>query len=102
MQQYSKRAGTSSRIIIPPPRRQFAIAGWGLARIDGVGFFYLQRGTWVYGWWAGEGCIGESADGWRRGVLILGESYGFKALHFENQEPQMNADERRFIVTGVE
>ncbi len=30
----------------------------------------------------------------------MGEYYSFKALHFENQEPQMNADERRFIVTG--
>jgi len=28
------------------------------------------------------------------------EIYGFRALHFENQKPQMNADERRFIVTG--
>ena len=52
------------------------------------------------GWWAGEGCIGESADGWRREVLILGESYGFKALHFENQEPQMNPYERRYLVNG--
>jgi len=28
------------------------------------------------------------------------EIYGFRALHFENQKPQMNVDERRFIVTG--
>ncbi len=30
----------------------------------------------------------------------MGESYGFKALHFEKYKPQMNADERRFTATG--
>ncbi len=38
--------------------------------------------------------------GWREGGFNFGESYGFKTLHFENQEPQMNPCERRFIVTG--
>ena len=28
------------------------------------------------------------------------ESYGFKALHFENKKPQMNPCERRFEATG--
>ena len=26
------------------PLRLFAIVGWGLACVDGMGFFYLQRG----------------------------------------------------------
>jgi hypothetical protein len=30
--------------------------------------------------------------GWRVGGFDFGESYGFKALHFDNQEPQMNSD----------
>ncbi len=36
----------------------------------------------------------------REGDFNFEESYGFKALHFEDYEPQMNADERRFIATG--
>ncbi len=36
----------------------------------------------------------------REGGFNFGESNGLKALHFENQKPQMNADERRFTATG--
>jgi hypothetical protein len=50
-------------MITPPPRRLFAIGGWGLACVDGMGFFYLQEGGFNFG-----------------------ESYGFKAMHFENKE----------------
>ena len=37
---------------------------------------------------------------WREGGFNLWESYGFKALYFENQKPQMNEDERRYLING--
>ncbi len=38
----------------------------------------------------GEGCAGRLMVA--GGRFYLGESYSFKALHFGNQKPQMNAD----------
>ena len=39
--------------------------------------------------WAGR------LTGWRKGGFNLGESYGFKALHFEKYKPQMMRPESR-------
>ncbi|MFH0904079.1 MAG: hypothetical protein V1854_02675 [Methanobacteriota archaeon] len=43
--------------------------------------------------------MGGSPDGVAGGRFNFGESYDFKALHFEKYKPQMNPCERRFIVT---
>jgi len=49
---------------------------------DGL-FLFVGGGHGIYG--RGEGCMNGSADGGREGGFNFGESYGFKALHFENQ-----------------
>ena len=60
-----------------------AVAGWGLARVDGMGFFYLQRGDVGFMAWGRDVWAGRLME-WREGGFNLWESYGFKALLFEN------------------
>jgi len=46
---------------------------WGLARVDGMGFFYLQRGDVGFMAWGRDVWAGRLME-WREGGFNLGES----------------------------